>query len=81
VSMISEAISSGRRVVVFSLAKKKATTSKHERSLAALAKEGYIEIAEPQNLASSLETAWTASSPAKELKDRERIFEAVRRLI
>ena len=81
VSMISEAVSSGKRVVVFSLAKKRAAPAKHERTLNMLADEGYISVSAPEELAAAVEKAWDSASPAKEFKDREKILEAVRRLI
>ena len=81
VSMISEAISSGKKVVVFKLKKKEERKAKHERALNELEKEGYVTICRPEDLAFCIGKAWRDASPAKELKDKEMIFEAVRRLI
>ncbi|MCK4462777.1 MAG: mitochondrial fission ELM1 family protein, partial [Candidatus Omnitrophica bacterium] len=49
-SMVSEAVSSGKRIAVFKGKKKKSRVSKHERFLDRLLDAGYLEIAEPENL-------------------------------
>ena len=81
ISMISEAISAGKKVVVFRLSKKRDVAAKHERALKSLADEGYITIAEPSKVAGALEKAWHDTAAAKPVKDMERIYEALRRLI
>lgn len=81
ISMVSEAISSRKVVVVFRLKKKKGRITKHERALQALEKDGYVSIAVPEALPHTLERAWKDARPVKELEDRKKIFEAVRRLI
>jgi len=81
VSMISEAVTSGKKVIVFKLKKKKDAPAKHERALRDWEREGYIAISKPDELAAVLSRVWGDSSPAKELKDREKIFAAIRRLI
>ena len=81
ISMISEAVSSGKRTVVFNLKKRKDNITKHERTLNELAKEGYITISRADTLFSAVEKAWDAKGAVKKLRDKERIFEAVRRLI
>lgn len=81
ISMVSEAISSGKKVIVFPLEKKKEAKQKHELALEDLKKEGYITISRPENLASAIERVWKDERPSKVLIDRDNIFEAVRRLI
>lgn len=81
ISMISEAVSAGKKAVVFALRKKTRGVTKHERALEDLEKEGYIIAADPAGLPSAIEKAFRDTAPRKELKDREKIFEAVRRLI
>jgi len=81
ISMISEAISAGRKVVVFRLSKKNDAVTKHERALKSLADEGYVTIAESSNLANVLEKAWNDARPVDPPKDMERIYEALRRII
>lgn len=49
-SMVSEAVSSGKRIAVFKGRKKKSGVSKHEVFLDRLLDAGYLEIAEPENL-------------------------------
>ncbi len=81
ISMVSEAISSGKKVIVFSLKKKKDASTKHEIALEDLKKEGYITISKPNDLAAAIERAWNDKRPDKALSDKNNIFEAVRRLI
>jgi len=81
ISMISEAISAGKKVVVFKLAKKKDSMTKHERALKGLSDRGYITIVEAFGLSSALEKAWRDTIPVKLPQDAEKIFEAVRKLI
>ena len=81
VSMISEAVGSGRKVIAFELEKRVSGVTKHEAALKELEREGYASVAAPENLKEALEAAWKDTRPAKEPKDREKIFDAVRRLI
>jgi len=81
ISMISEAVASGKPVVAFRLAKKKAGITKHERALAALEKGGYVTVCDASGLSEALSRAWNAPAQARRIDDSARIFEAVRRLI
>lgn len=81
ISMVSEAVSALKKVIAFSLAKKSAGITKHEKALNGLEGEGYLTNSEPENLLQAMEQALNTSSPVKKVDDRERIFEAVRRLI
>ncbi len=81
ISMISEAITSGKPVIVFRLSKKKVGITKHERALTALEAKGYVTVCDAADLVGALSLAWNEPRPAQRTDDRERIFEAVRRLI
>ena len=81
VSMVSEAIHSGKKVVVFRLSRNSDVVTKHERALKSLADEGYITVTDPDNLENALEKAWNDTTSVKPVKDMNRIFEALRRLI
>ena len=81
ISMISEAITAGKKVVVFKLSKNNDAVTKHERALKSLADEGYIIITESRDLADALEKAWNDTKPVTPPKDMDLIYEAVRRLI
>ena len=81
VSMISEAVSAGKRVVVFTLTKKTAKRTKHERMLERLQRDGFIRLCDPRNLTQALAAAWSDTTPPKQLPDRDTIYTAVRRLI
>jgi len=81
VSMVSEAVSSGRKTVVFSLNKKKSGVTKHELALDSLAKDGYISIARFGELISLVGLALKDTRTAKRIDDTEKIYEAMRALI
>ncbi|MCX5666248.1 MAG: ELM1/GtrOC1 family putative glycosyltransferase [Candidatus Omnitrophica bacterium] len=81
ISMVSEAVSSGKKTVVFSLDKKRSAMTKHERALENLAEEGYVTIARSGELISLVGRALKDSSPAKRIDDTEKIYEAMRALI
>ncbi|MDD5136467.1 MAG: ELM1/GtrOC1 family putative glycosyltransferase [Candidatus Omnitrophica bacterium] len=81
ISMISEAISAGKKVVVFRLSKNAEAITKHERALKSLEKEGYVAITESSNLMNALEKVWNDKAPVTPPKDMERVFEALRKLI
>jgi KDO2-lipid IV(A) lauroyltransferase len=81
ISMISEAVSSGKKTVVFSLDKKKNGMTKHETALERLAKEGYISIARAGELISLVGRAFKDTRPAKRIDDTDKIYEAMRALI
>jgi KDO2-lipid IV(A) lauroyltransferase len=81
ISMISESLASGRKVIVFRLEKKKSTPAKHEIFLRELERDGYIKVTSAEELGRTLHQAWDDNSTVKPLKDEQKIFDAVRRLI
>jgi KDO2-lipid IV(A) lauroyltransferase len=81
ISMVSEAISSGKRVAVFMPEKKTARISKHERAFASLKRAEYITYSKPEHLEIFLYKLWGNETPPKQLSDNDKIFTAVRRLI
>ncbi|MDP3730123.1 MAG: ELM1/GtrOC1 family putative glycosyltransferase [Candidatus Omnitrophota bacterium] len=81
ISMVSEAVSSGKKTIVFMLDKKKNGMTKHERALKNLAEEGYISIAGSGELISLAGRALKDNTPAKKIDDTEKIYEAMRSLI
>jgi mitochondrial fission protein ELM1 len=81
VSMVSEAIHSGKKVVVFGLEKRKKRVTKYDRVLAGLERDGHISRAEPPDLGARLEKVWKSQRPALEVDDRERTLAAIRRLL
>ena len=81
VSMVSEAIHSGKKVVVFNLEKKTKTVTKYERVLDSLEREGYINCAHPADLGTRLDKVWRTLRAIKSVDDRDRISEAVKRLL
>jgi Kdo2-lipid IVA lauroyltransferase/acyltransferase len=81
ISMVSEAVSSGKKTVVFSLDKKKSSMTKHEFALENLVKGGYVSLARPGELISLVGRALKDTSPAKKVDDTDKIYEAMRALI
>lgn len=81
ISMVSEAVSSGRKTVVFSLEKKKGSMTKHECILENLSRERYISIARTGELISLIGRALKDTTPPKKVGDTEKIYEAMRALI
>jgi Kdo2-lipid IVA lauroyltransferase/acyltransferase len=81
VSMVSEAIASGKKVVAFELEKKAEGATKHERVLKGLEADGYVRVAKPDSLFEALNAAWSGNVPGKENPDKQKIYDAVRRLI
>jgi len=81
VSMVSEAINSGKPVIAFKLDKKKGVLTKHERSLNILQDAGYLDVTAARDLTAALDKAWNSKGQAKKVDDSEKIYQAVRRLI
>ncbi len=81
ISMISEAISSGRRTIAFELEKKNKIRKKHEKALMDLESAGYLSVARAGGLYNALKRAWNDERSIAKIDDTEKIFEAVRRII
>ena len=81
ISMISEAVASGKNVIVFELDKKNNGNTKHERVLAGLADEGYVTVAKADEMPSAIKRAFSADASIKRINDTEKIYEAMRALI
>lgn len=69
VSMISEAVSSGKRVIVFKLKKNGKKTSKFEKMLNNLEEKGYVAVTEAENLSEAIYKAFSLSG-AKTIKEK-----------
>jgi len=78
ISMVSEAASSGRRTVVF---KEKGLSRKHTVFLEYLSANNYISLTESLGLADKISQAQAHKSQLKILNDREKIKEAMGRII
>lgn len=81
ISMISEAVSAGRKVMVFNLDRRAGGITKHERVVDNLRREGYVGIADAQDLGTTLATFSKSASSTKKIDDTEKIYEAMRALI
>jgi Kdo2-lipid IVA lauroyltransferase/acyltransferase len=81
ISMISEAVVSGKKVIAFELEKKKKGQTKHERALADLAAEGYVKVTKASVLFGAMSRALSESAPVKKSDDMDKIYEAMRALI
>jgi Kdo2-lipid IVA lauroyltransferase/acyltransferase len=81
ISMVSEAVSSGKKVVVFELDKKRIGITKHERALVSLMQSGYISVTKAEGLAAAMELVLNDKSAPKRVDDTEKIYEAMRTLV
>lgn len=81
VSMISEAISSGKKTIAFELEKKNKLATKHGEALRNLESDGYLSIAKVGEVYDAVKRAWSGEGSAKKVDDMEHIFEAVRKII
>ena len=81
--MLSEAASSGKRVVVFKPKKKSNVrkNNKHEILLNKLSSSGIIRISEPNRLKENVLELINSNEQPKKLDDDKKILEAVRRII
>jgi KDO2-lipid IV(A) lauroyltransferase len=78
ISMISEAASSNKRVLVFNLP---GLSRKHGNFLARLSGKNYISLVKPQALAAALEKLWRENALAQALNDRLLVKEALEKII
>ena len=81
ISMVSEALTAGRKTIVFKLPKKTSKFTKHEKMLADLSRDAYIATCLPRELDLAISQAFVDRRKPKEIRDRDAIFEAVRRLV
>ncbi|MBN2453902.1 MAG: mitochondrial fission ELM1 family protein [Candidatus Omnitrophica bacterium] len=81
VSMVSEAINSGKKVVIFDLEKKNKGITKYERVLDSLEREGYVNCAHPSDLGTRLSKVWKTVRAIKAVDDRHDITEAIKKLL
>lgn len=78
ISMVSEAASSGRRVIVF---KEKGLSGKHGRFLKSLALNNYIVLSDAGELTDKIFAVWESESRFNRLDDRKIVREALRKII
>lgn len=81
ISMVSEAVASGKPVVAFRLAKNKPGITKHERALAELEGAGYVTVCDAGNITEALLKSWGSITRPGRPDDKDRILEAIRRLV
>ncbi len=81
VSMVSEAISSEKHVVVFREMNKESHKSKYERIIEDLERKGYINLQTPEEIYDSLKRILKEKPSIKELDDRKIITESLISLI
>lgn len=81
ISMISEAASSGRSVLVFPLKKKKAKHTKHERVVEELNRLGFVKSVEIDRVSEEIEQVLNSKIAPKRLNDYDAIYNAVGNLL
>ncbi len=81
ISMVSEAVSAGKDVLVFKPEKKVRAPSKQERFLEKLEREEILKIIQPESLSLKIEKAWKERPKRFKIQDKELIYQAVSRLL
>ncbi len=79
-SMVSEAVASGRRVIVFVPERLHDRQTKHERLLEMLQQRGHLQIVSAEALPQAIADAHRSTAPVPTLSDRARLQEALARL-
>lgn len=77
ISMVSEAASSGRPVLVFPLEKRGRSRTRHERLIGELAKAGFIKAVRPDKIGDEINSAIKSREASKRLDDHEVIHNAL----
>ncbi|MBU3911339.1 MAG: mitochondrial fission ELM1 family protein [Candidatus Omnitrophica bacterium] len=78
VSMISEAVSSGRYTVIF---KSERLASKYERTIENLERQGYIKITKPERIYNVIKEILIERPVVKKLEDKEKIIKRLQGII
>ena len=81
ISMISEAASSGRKTIVFSLRDGKPSSSKHNRFVTMLHQEGHILSSDAQNIKTAIYGAVKNKFQLRKIDDQPTILEGVRKIL
>lgn len=80
VSMVSEAASSGKKVIVFQPQPRK-PNSRHFRFLKNLQDKGFIALCRPEDIFDTVKAASQDEKPQKILNDNALVYEAVKRIL
>ncbi|MFC1632055.1 ELM1/GtrOC1 family putative glycosyltransferase, partial [Candidatus Omnitrophota bacterium] len=81
ISMVSEAVSSGKYVLVFMPDRKTKALSKQERFLRRLEEAGLIKVIPTQALHAEIDRLWREKPKKKQLDDKELIDQALSKII
>ncbi|MDD5005168.1 MAG: ELM1/GtrOC1 family putative glycosyltransferase [Candidatus Omnitrophica bacterium] len=82
ISMVSEAVNSGKHVVVFRLNRKiPVYLSKHERFIDNLGKDEYVYVASAENLSNILAHLWKHKPLIRKINDEEIILDRLKQII
>ncbi len=80
ISMISEAATSGKHVVVFTQSKVN-PQNKYEKAIRNLEEKGYIKTSLPEDIYNSIERVLKEQPPVKRLEDRDKVTERLTSII
>ncbi len=81
ISMVSEAATSGRYVIVVETAKESGSRNKHKRFLESLTKEEYIFLAKPNNIADAIRQILNNRPSIIKLEDRDTVASAIKKIL
>ena len=82
ISMVSEAVNSGRHTIVLKLKRKNSKfLSKHERFIENLERDGYVHTVSNDNLSEKLINIWKHKPVIKEIEDHKIILDRLRKIL
>jgi KDO2-lipid IV(A) lauroyltransferase len=81
VSMISEAVSSGKYVMVFRWKNKEGAKNKYDRSIRNLEEKGYIRTASPDKIREKIIAIIKTKPKIKKIDDRDRLTEKIKGIL
>ncbi|MBN3039334.1 MAG: tetraacyldisaccharide 4'-kinase [Candidatus Omnitrophica bacterium] len=80
-SMVSEAISAEKYVLVFMPQKKVKKTTKQERFLENLQQKGLVQIVQPEDINSEIERIWKNRPAKQKVEDRDLLSQALEKIL
>ncbi len=81
ISMVSEAVSAQKYTLVFNPQKRTRASTKQERFLERLEKDGVLKVVQPDRLFSEIKNLWKEKPCKKKIQDKEALYRGVGKII
>lgn len=81
ISMVSEAATSGKYVIVVKTGEESSSRNKHRRFLESLSREEYIFLVKPNNISDTIRQVFNNRPKVKKLDDSEAVASAIRKIL